>query len=31
MQQLGGQQFDKAGNAIERHAKQVCHINLDKS
>ena len=30
MQQLAGQQFEKAGNAIEKHAKQVCHINLGK-
>lgn len=31
MQQLGGQQLDQAGSAIEKHAKQVCHIDLDKS
>jgi len=30
MQQLSGQQFDRAGNAIEQHAKQVCHLNLGK-
>ena len=29
-QQLGGQQFERAGDAIEKHAKQVCHINLGK-
>jgi len=28
MQQLGGPEFDQAGNAIERHARQVCHLNL---
>jgi hypothetical protein len=30
MQQLGGRQFDRAGNAIEQHARQVCHLNLGK-
>ena len=30
MQQLGGQQFDQAGKAIEKHAKQVCHLDLGK-
>lgn len=30
MQALGGQQFDKAGKAIEKHAKQVCHLDLGK-
>jgi hypothetical protein len=31
MQQLGGQRLDRAGNAIEKHAKQVCHLDLDRS
>ncbi len=30
MQQLGGQTFDQAGKAIEKHAKQVCHLDLGK-
>ena len=30
MQQLAGQQFQQAGNAIEKHARQVCHIDLGK-
>jgi uncharacterized protein (DUF3084 family) len=31
MQQVGGQKFQQAGSAIEKHAKQVCHIRLGQS